>query len=180
MPPDEPDSWTLTRLADHLKATDHRALKELAPRAAAYTRRIRDVHGAQHPEVERIAAASGELADALQAHLQREEEAFFPAVRRIEKARRQGAAVAPDDVKEIASSLAALRAEHERFLVTLDELRDLTMDYARPFDACASYDLAYRTLQELDGVIRRHLALEDEILLPKAQALIDGATGSPS
>jgi regulator of cell morphogenesis and NO signaling len=179
MPPDAPETWTLTRLADHLTAADHRRLRELAPRAAAYARRIRDVHGTQHPELEQVAAASDGLAAALEAHWRREEDVLFPALRRTEQAVRHGTRVDPEDVSAIASSLHTLRAEHEELLAILDRLRALTMDYALPYDACASYDLAYRTLTELDATLRRHLATADCVLLPKAQALRDRA-GRPA
>jgi regulator of cell morphogenesis and NO signaling len=179
MPQDDPGSWTLTRLADHLKATDHRTIAELAPRAAAYVRRIREVHGAQHPELARVSAASGELAEAQDGHLRLEEDVLFPALRRTEKALRHGARAAPEDLKEIAALLTSLHADHARFLASLDELRDLTMDYALPFDACATYGLAYRTLQDLEAVLRRHLALEDDVLLPKARTMVESADGPP-
>ncbi len=87
-PADDPRCWTLARLADHLKATDHRSIKEAAPRAAAYARRIRDVHAAQHPELGAVAAAADGLAAALEAHLGREEDAVLPRA----AARREGGA----------------------------------------------------------------------------------------
>ncbi len=174
MSPDDPSDWTLTRLADHLTATDHRSLRELAPRAAAYARRIRDVHAAQHPELDEVAAAGDDLTAALRAHLQSEEDAFFAALRRTEKAVRHGTPVAREDTATLITSLAALPDDHRQLLASLDLLRDLTMDYALPFDACATYDLAYRTLRELDTGLRRHLAVEDDVLLPRAQSLVDG------
>jgi regulator of cell morphogenesis and NO signaling len=177
MPPDDPSSWTLTRLTDHFAATDHRALKQTAPRAAAYARRIRDVHASQHPELEEVAATCDALTAALQAHLQHEEDVFFPALRRTEQAVRHDTPVAQGDADELVRSLTALPSEHQRFLATVDRLRDLTMDYALPFDACATYDLAYRTLRELDAALRRHLAQEGDLLLPGAALLADRARG---
>lgn len=174
---DDPSTWTVTRLADGLAATGHRPLKELGPRAAAYVRRIRDVHGAQHPELEETEALCDTLASVLETHLRDEEDVVFPALRRTEQAERLGAPAAPDDVETIARSLAALRADHERFLTTLDALRGLTMDYALPFDACATYGLAFRTVRELDAALRRHLAQEDDVLLPKAADLLSRARG---
>ncbi len=177
-PPEADDraAWTLTRLADHLTATDHRVLGELAPRAAAYARRIRDVHGAQHPELAAVAAACDELAAALAAHLRREEDVFFPAVRRMERAVKHGEPAAAGDAQTVAASVAALREEHRGLVAALAALQGLTMDYALPYDACATWDLAYRTLRDLDAALRRHLPAEDDLLLPKALALVD-ATG---
>lgn len=172
---DDPAGWTLTRLADHLKATDHRVLAGLAPRAAAYARRIRDVHGARHPELAEVATACDDLAAALGDHLRREEDVFFPAVRRAEKAVRHGDAPAPEDVAGIAAAAPALRDEHVRLVAALDQLRDLTMDYARPYDACATWDFAYRTLRDLDAALRRHLTAEDDILLARALQLVAAA-----
>ncbi len=171
----DPAGWTLTRLADHLKATDHRRLTELAPRAAALARRIRDVHGAQHPELAGVAAACDDLAAALADHLRREEDAFFPAVQHTEKALKHGEPPAPGDAKTVAESAPALGGEHARLVAALDRLRGLTMDYARPYDACATWDLACSTLRDLDAALREHLRLEDDLLLPRALRLVRAA-----
>jgi regulator of cell morphogenesis and NO signaling len=45
------------------------------------------------------------------------------------------------------------------------------MGYALPADACTTYDLTYRNLQEFEADIHKHVHLENNILLPGMAAL---------
>ena len=41
-------------------------------------------------------------------------------------------------------------------------------DYAIPSDACASYKLLYKMIQEFEDDLHLHIHLENNILFPKA------------
>ena len=53
----------------------------------------------------------------------------------------------------------------------LDEIRLLSKNYALPEDACASYSLLYRMLDEFEEDLHLHIHLENNILFPKALEL---------
>lgn len=164
-------SWTLTRLIDHIKAIHHRYLRENAARTGAYARKITVVHGAQHPELATISATYDEMAAALMAHLDEEEQVFFPAVKRAEAAARAGAAVDPAVAEALLGGVERLAAEHDEVGGALHRIRDLSMGYALPGDACATYALAFRSLQELEADVHKHVHLENNILLPRTAEL---------
>jgi regulator of cell morphogenesis and NO signaling len=170
---EDPAAWTLTRLADHIAVTHHRFLGKNLGQTGAYARRIRDVHGDQHPELAEIVAAYDKVATELTAHVQRQEEAFFPAVRRVETALRYGTEVDPQDVATMTRELGALPAEHEQAGAALDRIRDLAMGYGLPPDACATYTLTWRRLQQLEADLRGHAHLEVDIMVPKAARLVE-------
>lgn len=164
-------SWTLTRLIDHIKAIHHRYLRENTARTGAYARKIADVHGANHPELAEISALYDDTAAALMTHLDDEEQIYFPAVKRAEAAVRSGGAVDAADAATLRRGVEQLAAEHDEVGGALHRIRDLSMGYALPADACATYDLTFRSLQEFEADIHKHVHLENNILLPGMTAL---------
>ena len=63
--------------------------------------------------------------------------------------------------------------EHEHDIVgrKMDMIRVLTNNYSLPEDACASYSLLYKMLEEFEGDLFIHIHLENNILFPKALEL---------
>ncbi len=50
----------------------------------------------------------------------------------------------------------------------LAEMRELSSNYLLPDDACASYSLMYRMLDEFEEDLHLHIHLENNIIFPKA------------
>jgi len=61
-----------------------------------------------------------------------------------------------------------MEMEHEVVGKNLEEIRTLTQNYVLPDDACASYSLLYRMLDEFEEDLHIHVHLENNILFPKA------------
>ncbi len=161
-------SWTLTRLIDHIKAIHHAYVRANTAQTAAYARKILAVHGDQHPELAQIAASFDQMATALMAHLEQEEEVVFPAIKRAEAAGRTGAAPEAADAAAIARGVETLVREHEQVGAALHRIRDLAMGYGLPPDACATYSLTYERLQAFEADLHKHVHLENNILFPRA------------
>ena len=177
-PDQDPAAWTLTRLVDHITATHHAYLRDNTGRIGAHARKIDEVHGEQHPELASIVTVYSAMAAELTAHLQEEEETFFPAARRAEKATRAGGAVDPQDAETLALLTEKLTREHEVVGGALHQIRDLSMGYALPGDACATYTITYQSLQRFETDLHRHVHLENNILFPRVTEMLRNAARS--
>ena len=62
-------------------------------------------------------------------------------------------------------------AEHAAVGGEMNLIRKLTNYYTLPEDACASYTLLYRMLDEFEDDLDMHIHLENNILFPKALKL---------
>ena len=164
-------SWSLSFLADYIVNTHHAYLREHDEQIAAYARKTAGAHGANHPEVIEIAALFAKVAADLTAHLQEEEEVFFPAVKRAEAASTSGLQPSAEDRDTIRASLERLHREHEEVGEAVHAIRHLANDYAIPSDACATFLVTYQKLKEFEGDLHRHVHLENNILFPKAAEL---------
>ena len=164
-------SWALPFLADYIVNTHHVYLKENDEQIAAYARKIAAVHGAQHPEVIRIAAIFDKIASAMTAHLKEEEEVFFPAIKRVDASRISGNTPDDEDRETIRVTLLTLQREHEEIGDAIHTIRHLSNDYAIPADVCNTFMVTYQKLKEFEDDLHKHVHLENNILFPKAVEL---------
>ena len=61
-----------------------------------------------------------------------------------------------------------MESEHEQAGEDLEIIRKLTSDYQLPPDACNSYTILYKKLEEYENDLHDHVHLENNILFPKA------------
>jgi len=71
----------------------------------------------------------------------------------------------------VQASLVRLGREHEEIGDDVHAIRHLAHDYALPADACNTFMLTYRKLQEFEEDLHQHVHLENNILFPKAARL---------
>lgn len=164
-------AWELSFLADYIVNTHHGWLGENTGQIAAYACKIAEVHGARHPEVIEIASVFEQIAADMEAHLGEEENVLFPAVKRLEAARKAGEEPAEADRATIRGSLEILHREHEAIGDAVHRIRHLANEYAIPEDACNTFAVTYRKLQEFEDDLHKHVHLENNILFLKAAQL---------
>lgn len=70
-----------------------------------------------------------------------------------------------------------MEMEHELVGKNLEQIRVLSNNYLLPEDACASYSLLYRMLDEFEEDLHLHIHLENNILFPKAIELENDLKG---
>jgi regulator of cell morphogenesis and NO signaling len=163
--------WGLPFLSDYITETHHGYLRENTEQILVYARKIAAVHGSHHPEVLEIAGIFQRIATDMAAHLREEEEVFFPAIKRIDAARKAGATPEPRDTELLTATLATLHQEHDAIGAAVHEIRDLSKGYSIPADVCNTFVLTYRMLKEFEDDLHKHVHLENNILFPKAAAL---------
>jgi len=161
-------SWALPFLIDYIINIHHAYIKENTSQIAAYTRKIVDVHGANHAELIEIATIFDKIAIDLTAHLRDEEDGFFPAIQRAYAKRNAESSVDSKDIEIIKVSLEKLSREHEEVGNAIHTIRYLAKEYAIPADVCNTFVLTYRKLKEFEDDLHTHVHLENNILFPKA------------
>ena len=163
--------WDLPLLADYIVSTHHAYLKGNTAGIAAHLHKIAQVHGALHPEVPEIAEIFDKIAADLALHLHYEEELLFPAIKKIVTLESAGGSGAARDIEALQASIASLCHEHDEIGQAIHEIRRLAHAYALPPDACNTFMVTYRELQEFENDLHKHVHLENNILFPKAAKL---------
>ncbi len=158
-------SWNPDFLCDYIVNTHHKFVIKTLPELVVYTDKIARVHGANHPELLQVAQLFAEINRELLQHLKNEEEVLFPAIK--EALTSPSASVRAT----IKSEITRMDAEHEFAGGSMDTINKITNHYTLPADACNTYSVAFKLLEQFEDDLHTHVHLENNILYPKALQL---------
>ena len=171
-------SWNtlgMTELVDHLESTHHAYLGDVLGRLDALADKVAGVHGERHPELADVLATFRELRADLEPHLIKEEQVLFPMIRQLDGADER----LSFHCGTLGNPIAVMASEHDRVGELLARLRALTDAYTVPADGCASYQLLYTGLAELEADTHLHVHKENNLLFPAAITAEQRLAGTP-
>ncbi len=164
------ESLSMTGLCDYIVKTHHSYVNEAMPFLQEKLKKLCEVHGENHPELHEVYASFRDAAKNLSDHMKKEELVLFPHIRQMEKHRIEGDPV-PANMGLAASAIHQMEAEHqvegERFM----KLSEITNNYSVPPDGCNTFEVSYKTLEEFEKDLHRHIHLENNVLFPRAVRL---------
>ncbi|WP_347160025.1 iron-sulfur cluster repair di-iron protein [Pontibacter chitinilyticus] len=160
-------SWEPAFLADYIVNVHHKYVREAIPVLYEYTSKIARVHGKRHPELLEIAKHFVNVANELEAHMPKEERVLFPFIKQLAEAQKSGVKLDKPAFGTIQNPINMMEMEHEVAGNDMEAIRELSGNYTLPEDACATYTVAYKKLQEFEEDLHRHIHLENNILFPK-------------
>jgi len=172
----DPDSeyinkLSLTDLADYIIKRHHSYVTESIPFLNTNLEKLCRVHGENHPELFRIKELFNGSAEALTAHMQKEENVLFPHIRGLETAKKTNAPVPVSHFGSVSNPIGMMLAEHQNEGERFVEIARLSNNYTLPEGGCTTYDVTLKQLRDFDNDLHRHIHLENNILFPKAIAL---------
>lgn len=160
--------WPPDFLADYITNTHHSYVKKALPEICGYAEKVARVHGTGHPELVAIHQLVEAVNTELSAHLVKEERVLFPYIKDLVAAANNTKPAQAAHFGSIQNPISMMEMEHEMAGNALQEIRTLSNNYLLPEDACASYSLLYRMLDEFENDLHIHIHLENNILFPKA------------
>lgn len=165
------NDWDLDFLADYIVNTHHRYIRKNVPDITAYANKVEEVHGRHHTELIAINTLVKELCTTLTAHIEEEEKVLFPKIKELVNPEKNRALQKATGTESLQNLIGSAEKEHQFVGKAFDEIRKLSKNYILPEDACASYTLLYRMLDEFEEDTHLHIHLENNILFPNALKL---------
>lgn len=162
------DEWNLDFLADYIQNTHHNYVRKNMPEIRNYAAKVFKVHGAHHPELGPIQQLVEQVNEELMEHMEEEEGILFPWVKRILKAKNENSKYEQQGDQTFEQILDKSVTEHQSVGDAVDRIRELANEFTLPEDACASYTLLYKMLDDFENDLHTHIHLENNILFPKA------------
>lgn len=163
--------WTLDFLIDYILNVHHTYMRESLPVISAYAAKVVQAHGDRHPELLHVQQLFLGLADELEMHLIKEEQILFPFIQEMLLYKKNNKKPPYEDGPSIDSPIRVMEMEHDTAGTVLKEISRLTDSYNVPKDACETYQVLYKKLEEFEQDLHKHVHLENNILHPKAKAL---------
>ena len=162
---------TLAELTKHIVAKHHEYVRQEIRRLIPLSAKVAGVHGKNHPELEEIQSSFQALAEELTTHLMKEERMLFPYMEQLELAGNSGGRRAAPTFGTVTNPVRTMMMEHDSAGELLRKMRQATNDYRLPEDACISFQMLYRALEEFETDLHQHIHLENNILFPRALEL---------
>ncbi|CRK83488.1 iron-sulfur cluster repair di-iron protein [Neobacillus massiliamazoniensis] len=147
-------------IIDHIISNYHRVSEEELTQLSPYVTKVSRVHGDNHPELVKVHDLFYEFKKELIEHMIKEEEVVFPLIRKL-------ADNTVENREEAIAMIVELEKEHDHAGEILRQIRAVTTDFELPIDACGTYRLVYKRLEELEGLTFMHVHLENNILFPR-------------
>ena len=164
------NSWPLDLLADYVEKTHHRYVEEKSAMLIPYLNKLCKVHGERHPELFEINELFIGSAQDLAAHMKKEELILFPFIKQMVEAKKNGEPLPAPRFGTVENPVAMMKHEHEAEGERFVKIAELTNNYEFPDDACGTYQVTYRMLEDFQNDLHKHIHLENNILFPKAIA----------
>lgn len=162
------DKWDLGFLADYIVEVHHNYVKENSAFMMELAGKVARVHGNEHPELIEVARIFKTVAADLGLHLMKEENVLFPYIRQMAAAEKGGEKISRPPFDSVNNPAQMMEVEHEQAGEDMEAIRRLTQNYTLPPDACSSYTVLYKKLEEFENDLFNHVHLENNILFPKA------------
>jgi len=162
------NDWNLDFLIDFIVNTHHNYVRKYLPELRAYSLKVAQVHGSHHPELLPIQKLMEDINEELMEHLEQEEKVLFPYIKKIVLAKKDNQPIQKVERQSLAALINDLEKEHDSVGRALEGIREKSNDFAIPEDACASYKLFYKMVEEFENDLHLHIHLENNILFPKA------------
>lgn len=161
------NAMSLSELTRHIVAVHHVYTKKALPEITGRLDTVIQVHGGNHPKLAAVRQLFTALRQELELHLEKEEQILFPYIEAMD----ESGSLPPACFSEVSQPIAMMEQEHESAGKTFDRINALADGYLPPDDACNTYRLVLRELQELEQDLHVHIAAENYLLFPRAVTL---------
>jgi len=164
------DGLELDALCEYIVKRHHTYVSENIPFLRQKLQKLCEVHGESHPELFEVAKLFGVGADNLTMHMQKEEIILFPHIANL-VSRKNGEDSNSELACGVLEPINQMISEHEIEGERFEKISTITQSYTPPADGCNTYQVTYKTLQEFEQDLHRHIHIENNILFKKAAKL---------
>ena len=162
---------SLTTLIDYIIHEHHEYLRENIPLIKAHLQKVATVHGKNHSFLPKLKDIFDDLSNDLMSHLNKEETILFRVIKYIESCDKFDEKPRTNGYKSLDHLLGNYIKEHESAGNLLAKIRELTSGFNPPADACTTFRVCYKELEDFEANTHKHVHLENNILFPKASEL---------
>lgn len=167
---DSPDlsSLNIGELTLYIETYHHDYTEENITFIKTSLERLVLLFGDAHPELVEIRNTFEELTGPLLVHMQHEEFIVFPYIRALVK---NGKPARSSKYRSVNSPIPGMLTDHDRGAAFLRKLDELTHHYQAPPEQGNALKVTYAAMRELEKDLHAHLALENDVLFPRAQEM---------
>lgn len=158
----------LVSLSQYIVNTHHKYVKEAIPVIETHLDKVVNAHSNNHPELNNIRHEFSLLAADMLAHMDKEEKILFPLIKYLVESKRYNEAPKSSGYGTVKNPIKKMEQEHQSAGNEMEIIHNLSNGFKLPEDACSTYTVTYKELEEFEKDLFKHIHLENNILFPKA------------
>jgi regulator of cell morphogenesis and NO signaling len=163
------NSWTSERLMDHIVKSHHLYVNNHVPEISALTKAIWESQEIYDFNFRRIKDLFSQLGNDMKQHMQKEEMALFPYIKRLEIIQNEGQPLTGETT--VKSLISVVEFEHDTSGIIIGQLNQLCRNYSIPENASPLFCSLFNKLCEFEADLIMHIHLENNVLHKKALEL---------
>ncbi len=160
--------WDLNFLAQYIVNNHHTYVKNAIPEITAHLQKVYNAHAKKYLYIAEVQNAFALVAEEMTSHMMKEERILFPLIKYLAETQKFNEKPKTGGFGTIKNPILQMEAEHVAAGGTMGTIRNLTNNYTLPEDACTTFKVVYKELDEFEKDLHKHVHLENNILFPRA------------
>jgi regulator of cell morphogenesis and NO signaling len=165
------------QLVQHILLRHHFYVKQSMPSIQDHLVKVAAKHGDRFPYMFEVLNLFITLRNEMSLHMQKEEVILFPRIKEIEslylfKQKRN------IESNYIFGPVGVLENEHDIAGEIMSCIRELTGNYTAPGEACTTFKVVLAELKEFEEDLHKHVHLENNLLFPLAEKMLETVNAS--
>ena len=159
--------WDLNFLIQYIVNNHHAYVKSAIPEITAHLQKVYNAHVEKHPYIAEVQNTFALVAEEMINHMMKEERILFPIVKYLTESQKFKEKPKTGGFGTIKNPIRQMEAEHVSAGGAMEKIRALTNNYSLPEDACTTFQVTYKELDEFERDLHKHVHLENNILFPR-------------
>ncbi len=151
-------------LIAHILDTHHVYVRKMLPVISEHLSKVVQKHSDKHPELLRLKSRFEKVRFDLEMHLHKEEQILFPYILALHDAKQKGLEPPRAHFGTVRNPVRMMEMEHDVAGEDFRQIRNITHNLVPPDDACETYKVLFKELEDFERDLHMHVFLENELL----------------
>ena len=160
------------QLIRYILIKHHFYTRQSMPVIEAHLTKVVEKHGDRFLYMRTVNELFSYLKNDMYQHMQKEEMVLFPRIKEL-AASLSNQTNTNKQQEYISNPVAMMMHEHDEAGAIMEQIRILTNDYATPEGACNTFKIVLQELKALEEDLHKHVHLENNLLIPMAEKMIE-------